>query len=518
MPFWAQNSQENIRRTQYAGSWYDNNPGRLKQELDNFLSRAQCDPDQRSAARLYTGSLPISGDVLAVIVPHAGYMFSGQTAAFSFKAAQKTAVKRVFLLGPSHYAGFQGAALPEATSFATPLGNLEVDSTVVSELKTYPMFSIQGDVHGVEHSLELQLPFIKYCFGEVKIIPIVIGHLNDESEARVLGEILKGTVKKGDLIVVSSDFTHYGPRYEYMPFGNSDNIPDQVGRLDGQAFQFLSRMDLDGFAEFLRNTSDTICGMFPIEVLLSMLPRGCHGTLLKYMTSRDTILDDSQNSVSYLAVAFSGQEWPEKTEKAQPASDVVQLTETERRALFNLARQTMEAYVREKRVINPDEIGITITDTMKECFGVFVTLTRKAPAGVTQEHNELRGCIGNIYPSRPLYKAVQENAISAACRDHRFMPVAPSELSELDVELSILTPPRRVGSYKDIVIGRDGVILTKGRHQAVFLPQVAVEWGWGLDEMLTQLSLKAELRPNDWREGANFDVFQSEKIRIEDEK
>jgi MEMO1 family protein len=513
MPFWTQNPQETTRRAQYAGSWYDSNPSKLRQELDNYLASTSLDPDQLSGKRVQSDSLPLEGEVLAVIVPHAGYVFSGQTAAWAYNAARKNNPRRVFLLGPSHYAGFPGAGLPQATSFATPLGNLELDTDLIAELKSYPHFSVQADVHKVEHSLELQLPFIKHCFGEVKIVPIVIGHINDEEEAREIGGILKGVVGRGDLVVVSSDFTHYGPRFDYAPFAGKDDVPDRVGQLDGQAFQLISKLDLEGFSEFLAKSNDTICGMYPIEVLLSMLPRQAHGTLLKYMTSRDSLAEDGENSVSYLAIAFSGADW-RQSEAA--GGSVVSLSEDERRCLLKLARQTIETFVKTKRLVSAEELGIKITETMKECYGVFVTITRKAEEGTKPEHKELRGCIGSIYASKPLYKAVQENAISSACRDHRFMPVSADELTELELELSILSPPRRVDSWQDIVVGRDGVILSKGRHQAVFLPQVALEWNWSRNEMLSQLALKAGLRADDWQEGANFDVFQAEKFHEQD--
>ena len=512
MQFFAKNQMDAIRRTRYAGSWYDNNPTALSKEMDGYLGKAKTQPDSDSNERLKVTSDPITGDVLAVIVPHAGFMFSGQTAAFAYKAAKHERIKRVFVLGPSHHVGMRGAGLPQATKFATPVGDLEVDTEQVEALLTYPLFSTQSDAHAVEHSLELQMPFIKHVFGDVKIVPIIIGQLDDPSEARVIGEVLKGFVGVNDLVAVSSDFTHYGPRYQYTPFVYLEDIPGRIGKLDGEAFQHLSKVDLDGFAHFLKCTDDTICGQFPCEVLMAMLPKGVHGTLLKYATSAEIATDDTQNSVSYLAVAFSGAQWPEQPGAVRPASEVVKLSQEERQTLLRLARETMENFVRFKKVKTPEALNIQITDAMKECFGVFVTLMKKSSDPNSTEPKDLRGCIGSIYPNKPLYQGVQENAVAACSRDYRFRPVAGEELADLDVELSILTPPRRIASYNEIVVGRDGVILSKNRHQALFLPHVATEWGWDLEQMLTQLSLKAGLGPNDWHEGAKFDVFQAEKV------
>ncbi len=512
MTFWSNYPVDNTRHTQYAGSWYTNNPQQLRQEIERYLGLAKTEPDKESSVRLDASSEPISGNVLAIISPHAGYMYSGQTAAFAYKSAKNHSIRRVFVLGPSHHVGFKGAALPQASSFATPIGDIEVDYEVINELRTYPLFSTQPDVHKIEHSLELQLPYIRYCFPDATIVPIVIGHLSGEAEARLIGEVLKGFVGKGDLVVVSSDFTHYGPRYDYMPFRGQDNIDKKVEKMDGEAFKLLSKLDLKGFLDFLTNTGDTICGMFPCQVLLAMLPKSAHGSLLKYATSKESSAEDKDNSVSYLSIVFSGAEWPEAPGAVPAAKELINLNEDERKTLLALARNTMETYVKEKRCPSPEELGLQITDTMRECFGVFVTLNKLGADPSATDHKDLRGCIGSIYPTHPLYKAVQENAIAACSRDPRFPPVAVSELDKLEVDINVLTPPRRIESYKDIVIGRDGVILTKWNHQSVFLPQVPVEWKWSLDEMLTQLSLKAGLRPDDWREGAKFDTFQSQEF------
>ena len=512
MPFWSPSPAESTRRTQYAGSWYENNPAKLKQELDDFLARAQTNADFESKQRVRQDCAEIKGELLAIIVPHAGYMFSGATAAFAYKAASGRKVKRIFLLGPSHHVGFRGAALPDTSMFATPLGELEIDKEMIAELKSYQMFATMPEVHRVEHSLELQLPFIKHCFKDVKIVPVVIGQIDGDGEARMIGEILKGFVETDDLVVVSSDFTHYGPRYDYMPFGLDADVPEKICEMDGAAFSYLSEVNLDGFVDFLDKTEDTICGMYPCQVLLAMMPAGAHGTLLKYSTSRDSHIEDKSNSVSYLAIAFSGASWPEAPSTVRDAKEVVKLTDAERQDLLKLALGTIEVFVKENRQPTPEELGVTITPAMKECFGVFVTLHKNDPDQESEDHKELRGCIGSIYPTKQLYSAVQENAVSSCSRDYRFPPVAASELAELVVDINILTPPRRVASYEDIVIGRDGVILSKGKNQAVFLPQVAIEWKWDLDEMLTQLALKAGLKANEWRQGCKFDIFQSEEI------
>lgn len=511
MPFWAQFSQDDTRRTHYAGSWYEADAEKLKKQLADFLANADKTMiDGKSTDLLAEQNPPIVGEVTAIIVPHAGYIFSGQTAAFGYQSAHEQKINRIFLLGPSHHIAVHGAALPLATRFQTPLGDLEVDKDVVEELRSYPLFSTQPDVHKIEHSLEMQLPFIRQVFGTVKIIPIVIGQLADESEARLIGEILKGYVGKHDLLIVSSDFTHYGPRYQYTPF--KENVEANIRQLDKQAFSHLSNNDLDGFAHFQASSGDTICGANPCQVLSAMLPEGSVGTLLKYASSSDNCPTDKDNSVSYMAIAFSGGSWPEKPGQPRPPKEVINLSDEDRQTLLTLARKTLTNYITKRRIPTPSELGVTISPPLKNCFGIFVTLNKSTDKGDKNEHGELRGCVGSIYPTRPLYQAVQENVVAAATRDYRFKPVEPSELPHIQVDINVLTPPRRIKSYQDIVLGRDGIILSKNGQQAVFLPQVAIEWGWSLAETLTQLSIKAGLHKDDWKEGAKFDIFQSEEF------
>lgn len=511
-PFWAQSSSQETRQPQYAGTWYDANPDKLKSQIRDFFDKAKPLPDKHSCSKLAIETKEFSQPVLAIIAPHAGLFYSGQTSAFAYKCAAKNKVKRVFLLGPSHHVAFKGAVLPASDKFATPLGELAVDTHTVDILKTYPNFAVNARVHQVEHSLELHLPFIKYCFPDAQLIPIVIGQLDEEEDARLIGEILKQFVSVDDLVVVSSDFTHYGPRYGYEPFG--PHSADKIAKMDGQAVSKISQIDLDGFISFLKKTDDTICGMYPCQVLMSMLPPKSHGSVIRYATSQDIATDDKENSVSYIALTFSGAHWPKEPGKVLPAKEVVNLSEKERKDLITLAKKTIDSYVKEKKVPSPQDLGITITDSMKPCFGVFVTLTIEPEHRTTnKEHEGLRGCIGSIYPVKPLWQAIQDNAVASCSRDYRFEPVAEDELKNLSVEINVLTPPRRVASYKDIVVGRDGVILSKDKHQAVFLPSVATEWNWTREEMLSHLAQKAGLDKDDWKEGCHFDVFQSEEFR-----
>lgn len=509
---------EGIRRAMYAGSWYEADPDKLRKQLEKFLANAAPEVDTKSAALLAPANPPVEHPVLAIVVPHAGYQFSGQAAAYAFKAAAGQPIKRVFLLGPSHHIGFHGGALPQQITFQTPFGDLDVDRETIDQLKGYPIFQKLPEVHRVEHSLEMQLPFIRQVFGQVSIVPIVVGALSDETDIRLMAEILKGFVSKGDLVVISSDFTHYGPRYDYEPF--TSDIKENLRKLDSRAFQILSRKDLDDFLKFENDTKDTICGFYPCSVLAAMLPEAARGTLLKYYTSADTGVEDKSNSVSYLAIAFSGGNWPEKADTAFKASETIHLAQADRDALLKIARKTLETYVREHKEPALEQIGVPVSAAMKQRLGVFVTLNKFPPGvldaathtehGHGHERGDLRGCIGYIWPLKPLSEAVIDNAVSACSRDYRFNSVQPDELKDIKIEISVLTPPRRIGSYHDIVLGRDGIVLFKDGHQSVFLPFVATQFGWDLPTTLTQLSKKAGLSADDWKEGCKYDVFQAD--------
>lgn len=514
---WLDNKKSDTRYPVYAGSWYDANGDRLSAQLNTFLAQASPIIDRTSTTVLIDEQPDLENPVLAIVVPHAGYMFSGQTAAYSYKAAAKQEIKRIILLGPSHHVGFPGLALPENTTFATPVGNLNVDLETVYELKDYPLFALRPNVHNVEHSLEMQLPFIHQVFGPVKIVPIVVGTLKGESEINLAAKILQRYIKDGDLIIVSSDFTHYGPRYGYNPFVG--NVKETVQKLDAEAYHYLSKLDLEGFVSFQERTKDTICGFYPLTLLMALLPKTTKATLLKYWTSQDTKHEDKDNSVSYLSIAFSGTPWKKTTSEDTSAKDHISLTHSDQTSLLKLARWTIESYVRKGKAPTLDEVELTITKPMQQVLGTFVTLHKhlsptkiihSAPIHTSLHHaRELRGCIGHIWPIKPLYQAIMENAVSACSHDYRFTSVREDELSDIHIEISVLTPPKRIASYSDIVLGRDGIILLKDGYQSVFLPCVPIEFGWDLKQTLEQLSHKAGLELSSWQAGAKFDVFQT---------
>jgi len=460
--------------------WYPADANALNRQIEGFFQKADVKPID---------------NVIAVILPHAGYAYSGQTAASALKTINRK-YKRIVVIGPTHHLPMEEIlSVPRVTHYETPLGQIPLDVEFINNLLKYPVFQNVPYAHKYEHSVQIELPLLQHCQKDFTIVPIVAGQCSPGT-IRKAGSILRSFVDSETLVVASSDFTHYGPRFSYVPF--TENVPEQIKKLDMGAYEYIAKLDSKGFLEYRHKTGATICGYIPIAVLLSMLDESTKVSLANYETSGQ-LTGDFSNSVSYLSVVFSGA-WPTLSEIKTQETDL-KLTEEDKKQLLTLARKTISYALEKQRVPKASELGVTVSDAMSSPRAAFVTLTK---AG------RLRGCVGDIYPRQSLYKSVISNAINAAFHDDRFTPVSDAEYKDITIEISVLTVPQSIDSYNKIRIGTDGVILSKNGHLAVFLPQVAPEWGWDLNQMLTQLSLKAGLPPDAWKEGASFLVFQAD--------
>ena len=472
--------RKNVHTCTGAGRWYAADAEELSEQIKGFMSKAD------AAAR---------SNMIAMILPHAGYQYSGPTAAFAVKSIGRQ-YRRVVVIGPSHYANMSEMfSVPRATHYSTPLGEIPLDVEFIEELVQYPMFESLPYAHQHEHSVQNELPLLQYKLEKFKLVPIVAGHCSYETITRA-GRILKGLIDKDTLVVVSSDFVHYGAGYRYVPF--KEDIEANIKKLDMDAFGFISAADSKGFWDFRQKTGATICGYIPITLLLSMLGESAEAELVSYTTSGE-LTGDYNNSVSYLSIIFCGSR-PE-SERVPVESASAELTEEDRKKLLELARKTMRYCLEKKQVPTPADLGIEVSPAMSQLRAAFVTLKKES---------RLRGCIGDIFPRQPLYQSVIYNSISACLKDRRFLPVTRDECSDIVIEISALTVPRPVDSAEKIRIGTDGVVLSKDGKSAVFLPQVAPEQGWDLEVMLTHLSQKAGMAPDAWKDGAEFIVFQAD--------
>jgi len=471
-----------ILRSSLAGTWYSDDAEALREQIESFFQKAQVKP---------------INNVIALILPHAGYQYSGQTAVCGLKTTNKK-YERIIIIGPSHRILMEDIlSVPRVTHYETPLGQIPLDVEFINKLLKYSIFQNVPQAHKYEHSVQIELPLLQYGQKDFKLVPIVAGSCSLQTIDKA-GNILRSLIDAETLIIISSDFVHFGSNYGYAPF--KENIPEQIKELDMGAYKHIAGLDAKGFLEYKYNTGATICGSVPIAILLSMLNEPAKVELIKYATSGE-LTNDFTNSVSYLSIAFSGS-WQNNPEiKPQANNPELELTEDDKTQLLALARKTIVSALRTQRVPQASELGVSISGAMKCPRAAFVTL---------KKHSQLRGCIGDIFPQRPLYKSVIRNAINACVNDRRFLPVTEEECNDITIEISALTAPEPVASADDIRIGIDGVVLSKDGRSAVFLPQVAPEQGWDVNQMLTQLSLKAQLPADAWKEGASFLVFQAD--------
>jgi len=435
-------------------------------------------------------------NVHALVLPHAGYRYSGSVAAFGTKQVTGKQYSRVIVLGPSHRVSMPNVvSFPDATHYATPLGTVTLDVDFIAALGKSTYFRNVPQAHDGEHSVQIEVPVLQQALGEFKLVPLVVGQLGIHA-ARQIGAHLRRLIDRDTLVVASSDFTHYGTSFRYVPF--RDDREENLRKLDMSVFEQIERLDLAKYFEVLENTGATVCGRCPIGVLMAMQVPGTKVHLLKYDTS-GRMTKDFDSSVSYLAIAFTGG-WQLDRELESDSDETPRLGEEDRNALLGLARKTIDYYLIHKKKPTAADVGVEITPGMRQIMGAFVTLHKEG---------RLRGCIGEIVPRRPLFEAVLDQAVNSACFDHRFHPVTAGEVAQLHVEISALLPPRPVASYEDIVIGKHGIVLQKHGRRSVYLPHVATEQGWDLPQTLSHLSRKAGLSAEAWREGATFQVFEA---------
>ena len=276
-----------VRKPAVAGRFYPADAKALRATVDACLAEAP--------------TAEFKGRLLALIAPHAGYEFSGKVAGCSFKQVRKGAFQRVIVLGTSHYGDFRGFSIMDVGAYATPLGDVPLDRPACAKLAAHELHVRADDSQAREHSIEVELPFLQAALGEFQLVPILVGRL-DAGDAEKIAAALREYLTPSTLVVVSSDFTHYGQSYGYVPF--TEDIEQNLRKLDMGAVDLILRKDYDGYVKYMRNPAPTICGRFPIEVLLKLLPAEAEGRLLKYDTS-GRITGDFTLSVSYVSAVFT---------------------------------------------------------------------------------------------------------------------------------------------------------------------------------------------------------------------
>ena len=483
-----------------AGSWYPGSDNEIRSIADKWEGRIRGEKAANAA------KAPTGPNVL--ILPHAGWAYSGEVAWRAVRLVRGAGFRRVVVLAPSHRAWIENRLVaPAAEAVSTPLGKIEVDREWLDRLALMAPVARDDRVHAAEHSAQIEYPLLQLALkGGFSVVPLVMGSFGHDQMA-MCARALARLMDDKTLLVVSSDFTHYGDDFSYAPYGTGggEDVRDKVAAVDAEAFSLAARCDADGFSAFVRKSGATICGHVPIELALrSMAGRAVPSqpslTRLAYATSSDADRDFSR-FVCYTAAA-GRVEWPGERDASLGAADRAYLLRVAREAVERAVRRPAGSRVPRDRDCTAADLHDAPPATLVK-MGAFVTLNDKSTGA-------LRGCIGEILPMRPLVEAVAARAVDAARRDPRFSPVSECELGGLRVEVSALTPPKPVASWRDIVLGRDGITLEKGNAFAVFLPQVAPEQGWDLETTLSYLAQKAGLPSDAWREGAKFETFRAE--------
>ena len=481
------NGQMKVRPATQANRFYTGDARELSEEVDSFLV-------------LHKGDAKYS-NVAALIVPHAGYYFSGNVAASAYMAIDpKKQYKRIFLLGPSHHEWLDGASVnTEADWYATPLGNVKVDhETAVALMNTNrtnntnnmntddadSVFSYRPEAHDREHCLEVQLPFLQRSFKEVPpIVPIVIS-TNDYEKLKRIAEVLKPYFTDENLFVISSDFSHY-PKYE-----DACEVDAKTGKAieTGDVEAFIATINANARSG-KRNLATSACGEFAIITLMLMLDSQYEVKHLMYQNSGDIDNHDHSRVVGYHSFAILRKD-----------NMSFALSDADKKALKEIALQSIKDSLDGKRCSDNSSL-FTIHSSLNQKCGAFVSLHNK--------HGQLRGCIGHFGEDYPLHEIVAEMARAAAFEAPRFMPVTRDELDDLDIEISVLTPMRRIQSLDEFELHRHGIYIKKGYRSGTFLPQVADEVNWTKEEFVGHCSQdKAGLGWDGWRD-AELYVYEA---------
>jgi len=426
-----------------------------------------------------------------LLVPHAGLIYSGPVAgsAYALLAPWRERIRRVVLVGPSHRVALAGLAAPNAGAFATPLGEVEVDRAALAGLADLPQLGFSDAAHALEHSLEVQLPFLQRVLARFTLVPLVVGRATPGEVAEVLERLWGGDET---LIVISSDLSHYLPYAEARARDRA--TIERVLRLDA---------DLDG---------DEACGAVPLAgALVAARNHGLAARLLDLRNSGDTA-GDRRRVVGYGAVAFEPRPvWRATEDEAQAAGgDDVSAAGEDRHlgpALLSRARNAIAAV-----------LGLGT-----EAEPAHPALDRPGATFVTLRHaGALRGCVGALQARQPLHEDVRVHAVAAAFDDPRFLPLAREEFAALQIEVSVLGEAEPLAATSEAEAraalrrGVDGVILEWRGRRATFLPQVWEQLPQ-TRAFLNALKLKAGLAPDFWAEDLRLARYQVRKFTEADE-
>lgn len=475
------NTNADVRKPAVAGQFYPADPASLKDLVTRHLSEVG-DPPQ------------IDGHIIALIVPHAGLVYSGPIAAYSYRLLENSGVNKIILCGPSHQFRLEGVSVyGPGVKWETPLGMVPCNDALCTRLiEQSNLIDAVPAAHRNEHCLEVQLPYLQTVLKDFTIVPIIMGRPDVRTITTLADALQAIEFDSSTVMVASTDWQHYLPAAEGRKY-------------DSLGLDCLEKLDADRLMRYLAEDKTQMCGGAPaVSVIKAAVARGADRVkILKYGDSGD-VTGDKSSVVSYVAAVLykSAPEEPgtRKTGATEHPDDK-QLTDDDKRMLLTIARKTIERYL---------ETGETpefeVADRLRRPGAAFVTLNKRG---------QLRGCIGQTVAVRPLHETVAYCAIEAAVSDPRFPPVTSDELDDIHIEISVLTPLQRISALDEIEVGRDGLMIVMGNYRGLLLPQVATDYGWDRTEFLQQTCRKAGL-PRDAYTSDRAEIYRFQAVIFEE--
>lgn len=466
-------STQGNRQASAAGSFYPTDKAELNDLLEDLFNKAE----------------PVSydGTIQSLIVPHAGYASSGKVAASAYKSIPKTAsYKNVFVIATSHQEQFTGSSVYPGGNYITPLGEAVINSEIAAALMANnESINFHERVHSREHAIEVQLPFIQYRFGDVPIVPILMGS-SSISGAHDLATALIPYFTPDNLFIISTNFSNY-PSYS------------DAKRIDKLTGESILKKDPESFYNTLRknsmesvpNLSTSTYGWSAIMTLLYMAQREIDLVVspVLYQNSGDVTAGNKERVVGYWAIA---------THFLPEGELNYSLSSADKEKLLDIARKTLETFILTGELYQVS--SKTLSPILKEPAGAFVSLSMGGRP---------RGSIGNYIPENPLYLVVQEMVLAAATHDERFAPVEKSDLEYIDIEISVLSPLQKISSLEEFQLGKHGIFMSRDGKSGSYLPQAAKNTGWDTEEFLGHCAREeAGIGWNGWKE-ADLYIFEA---------
>lgn len=451
------------RKPVVAGQFYPSDKNILSKTITDLLTQAP--------------SLQIPGQIFGIMVPHAGYAYSGPTAAYAYKTIAESDIETVILLGPTHRVFINEFAVYGKGAWQTPLGMVTIDETLAQKIANYSTnIKNMPEAHNLEHSLEVQVPFLQQIFKDIKIVPIMMLEPSYQ-DCEILATAISENIKNKKVLLLASSDLYHGEHYS------------ECKKTDSVTLSYVEKFDPPGLYNALKTEKASACGGAPIVVLmLACQMLGANQSKVLFRTNSNDVLGEKGGYVvGYAASVFYKNEKTEPQTDIQTKADPITFTKQEAQELIRIARTTLQDYITSD--ITPQ--FKPLTPTLEQEYGVFVTLKKKG---------ELRGCIGYVQGFKPLYQAVVDMVIAASSEDPRFPRVTKPELENIDIEITVMTPLKQISSIDEIIVGKHGLVIKRGGRSGLLLPQVATEYNWDRKTFLEHTCWKAGLPENAWQD------------------